>query len=111
MFGMNGFHVSARGAIQGHHGPFVQEHDENVQKFSKRVEKHGGKTRNCSLQAISPFSTVLSKDLYIVLQTHKNQGPYSPTILQNILSLGLQIFPYLAAFECNTTSDWLNRMV
>ena len=23
MFGMNGFHVSASGAIQGHHGPFV----------------------------------------------------------------------------------------
>ena len=24
MFGMNGFHVSASGAIQGHHGPLVQ---------------------------------------------------------------------------------------
>ena len=24
MFGMNGFHVSANGAIQGHHGPLVQ---------------------------------------------------------------------------------------
>ena len=23
MFGMNGFHVSANGAIQGHHGPLV----------------------------------------------------------------------------------------
>ena len=23
MFGMNGFHVSASGAIQGHHGPIV----------------------------------------------------------------------------------------
>ena len=23
MFGMNGFHISASGAIQGHHGPFV----------------------------------------------------------------------------------------
>ena len=23
MFGMNGFHVSACGAIQGHHGPLV----------------------------------------------------------------------------------------
>ena len=23
MFGMNGFHLSARGAIQGHHGPLV----------------------------------------------------------------------------------------
>ena len=24
MFGMNGFHVSASGAIQGHHGPLVK---------------------------------------------------------------------------------------
>ena len=24
MFGMNGFHVSASGAIQGHHGPLVR---------------------------------------------------------------------------------------
>ena len=26
MFGMNGFHVSASGAIQGHHGPLVQHY-------------------------------------------------------------------------------------
>ena len=26
MFGMNGFHVSASGAIQGHHGPLVQDY-------------------------------------------------------------------------------------
>ena len=25
MFGMNGFHVSASGAIQGHHGPLVKK--------------------------------------------------------------------------------------
>ena len=25
MFGMNGFHVSASGSIQGHHGPLVLE--------------------------------------------------------------------------------------
>ena len=30
MFGMNGFHVSASGAIQGHHGPLVSNF------FSKR---------------------------------------------------------------------------
>ena len=24
MFGMNGFHISASGAIQGHHGPLVR---------------------------------------------------------------------------------------
>ena len=33
----------------------------------------------------------------------------SPTILQNVLSLILQIFLFLTAFDCNTTSDWLNR--
>ena len=38
-------------------------------------------------------------------------GPDSQTILQSILSLVLQTFLYLAAFECNTTSDWLNRTV
>ena len=37
-------------------------------------------------------------------------GPYSPTILKHVLSLGLQTFLYLAAFECNTTSDCLNRI-
>ena len=37
-------------------------------------------------------------------------GPvYSPTILQN--SLVLKSFLYLVAFECNTTSDWLNPTV
>ena len=36
-------------------------------------------------------------------------GPYSPTIL--IVCLVLQIYLYLAAFECNTTSDWLNPTV
>ena len=34
---------------------------------------------------------------------------YSPIILQNVLSLVLQIFLHIAAFEYNTTSDWLNR--
>ena len=39
------------------------EFNENGRKFSKRLE-NTGKRRNCSLRAISPFSTVLSKDLY-----------------------------------------------
>ena len=34
--------------------------DENGRKFSKQVEKHCGKRRNCLLQAISPFLTVFS---------------------------------------------------
>ena len=39
----------------------------------------------------------------------KEQGPYLPTILENVLCPVLQIFLYLAAFECNTTSDWLTH--
>ena len=38
--------------------------DENDVKFSKRLEKHCRKTRNCSLCAISAFPTVFSKDLH-----------------------------------------------
>ena len=34
MFGMNGFHVSASGAIQGHHGPLVQVTLSHTTKFS-----------------------------------------------------------------------------
>ena len=30
MFGMNGFHVSASGAIQSHHGPLVSLFAENL---------------------------------------------------------------------------------
>ena len=37
--------------------------DENGRKFSKKGRKHSGKRRNRSLCAISPFSTVFSKDL------------------------------------------------
>ena len=37
--------------------------DENGRKFLNWVEKTG-KKRNCSLQAISPFPAVFSKDLY-----------------------------------------------
>ena len=35
MFGMNGFHVSASGAIQGHHGPLV------LDSTSQIKEKYG----------------------------------------------------------------------
>ena len=41
----------------------------------------------------------------------QEQGPYWPTILENIPSLVLHTFLYLEAFECNTTSDWLNRII
>ena len=41
----------------------------------------------------------------------ENMGLYSPTILEKILSFVPQIFVYLEAFECNTASGWLKRMV
>ena len=34
MFGMNGFHVSASGAIQGHHGPLV----DSIQGLTGKVK-------------------------------------------------------------------------
>ena len=36
MFGMNGFHVSASGAIQGHHGPLVFFVTDFVRKIGAR---------------------------------------------------------------------------
>ena len=48
------------------------------------------------------------RNLFKVLN-HK--GPYSPTILKNVLRHVLQIFLYLEAFETNTTSVWLNHTV
>ena len=38
--------------------------DKNGRKLSKKVENTVGKRRNCSLRAISPFSTVFSKGLF-----------------------------------------------
>ena len=42
------------------------ELDEKWQKVLQMVRKHCGKRRNCLLQAISPFPTVFSKDLYCI---------------------------------------------
>ena len=36
-------------------------------------------------------------------------GPYSPTILKNVICLIRQMFLYLEPFECNTASDWLTH--
>ena len=40
MFGMNGFHVSASGAIQGHHGPLVIERIKHfwLRIFTERIK-------------------------------------------------------------------------
>ena len=54
---------------------------------------------------------VWKRDNRYVKEKKKKNGPYSPTILKNVLSLVLQIFLYLAAFKCNKTSDWLNHAV
>ena len=40
MFGMNGFHVSASGAIQGHHSPLVKFC--RPESFSEQVFSDGG---------------------------------------------------------------------
>ena len=96
-------------------------------KFFKRLEKCG-KRRSGLLRVIFPIPTAFSKRL--VLQKRKNQGlygkglkvglnesvkhnrvPYLPTILENVLCLILQIFLYLEAYECTTTSEWLNLTV
>ena len=50
-------------------------------------------------------------NVYNVWKSLFDLGPYSPTILKNILNLFLQIFVYFEAFKWNTTSDWLNRTV
>ena len=44
-------------------------------------------------------------------KTLRSQGPYSPTISNDILNPVLQIFLHLEAFEFNTTSVWLNHTV
>ena len=61
------------------------------------------KTNGLAYQKLHYFQTLLNIE--------NNMGPYSPTILQNILSLVLQSCLDKAAFECNTTSDWLNHTV
>ena len=53
----------------------------------------------------------LMKHCILLKHAQNVQDRYSPTILENCLSLVLQIFLYLEVFECNTTSDWLNRTV
>ena len=42
----------------------IKKKKKKGRKVSKKEEKHCGKRRNCSLRAISPFTTVFSKDLF-----------------------------------------------
>ena len=52
MFGMNGFHVSASGAIQGHHGPLVQ--DILIRRFHE-IFNSVDKTAQSMCLILSPF--------------------------------------------------------
>ena len=55
--------------------------------FLKWIEKHCGKRRNYSLQAIFPFSHIVFKRL--VLQTSENKGLFRKGLkVENIVSRG-----------------------
>ena len=56
MFGMNEFHVSASGAIQGHHGPLV---------VLGRVENIFGKGENAGYQHFLLFQKMVSKSVFL----------------------------------------------
>ena len=58
MFGMNGFHVSASGAIQGHHGPLVNNSEENG-----LYESILGKGENSGNQHFSTMFSIRSKTI------------------------------------------------
>ena len=53
MFGMNGFHVSASGVIQGHHGPLVS--------ICHRIENIVGKGENAGYQHFLLFPQCFQK--------------------------------------------------
>ena len=54
------------------------------------------------------LTTYLATEFF---QIRVDQGPYSPSILENVLSLVLKILSSLEAFECYATSDWPNHTV
>ena len=54
MFGMNGFHVSASGAIQGHHGPLVNgANDPYLEKTSMTARRYSYLTPRLDLENAS----------------------------------------------------------
>ena len=80
----------------------------------KNIVEMGEKSwsRACSpFPRIFLFKIILFRSRDCVLENLINLGPYSPTILQNILGRVLKVFLYLATFIGNTSSDWLNRTV
>ena len=80
------------------------DHDSKHQIYNCTDEKHYSagnllKQRTCIYLLI--YSLGLSRDI--------NLGPYSPTILKNVLRLVPEIQKHLKMVD--TTSDWLKRTV
>ena len=76
--------------------------------------KSGGSWKNAiNVQETTDSSLVQATPSLLYTQSSwggmLHQGLYSTTILENILSLVLQIFPYLEAFECNTPYGLANQ--
>ena len=65
MFGMNGFHVSASEAIQGHHGPLVFRNVIGKEMSSLSGGNISAFTVNISMPKIRNY-------IYILLRTRRN---------------------------------------
>ena len=78
MFGMKGFHVSANGEIEGHHGPLVKK------KCGRKIHRPTtDRLTNGGTDKVSPINPHSSKFL-TVYKRHKNARllhylPLSPT--------------------------------
>ena len=59
MFGMNGFHISASGAIQGHHGPLVM--------FSNPPKFHFINHDCFVVCKCFQFLTILNKESFVLI--------------------------------------------
>ena len=75
MFGMNGFHVSASGAIQGHHGPLVIEGemmliDSIISVFNRLyfISFQGSHTKTGQLAAIKVMNVTEEEEEEIKLE-------------------------------------------
>ena len=71
---------------------------------------------NVTLTLRRGFVCAVKSDWDMVRKTYSinviiESGSVSPSIPKNVICLVLQIFLYLEAFECNASSDWLNRPV
>ena len=72
------------------------------------VKHHSTNERYKTHRNLSRCESIQTRTHSISFTIH---GLYSPTILKNILTLVLSFILYLAAFGCNTTSDWVNHTV